>query len=168
MVATTLTRAYKRESVQKRRFDTVVLDEASMAPIPALWVAASLADANVVLVGDFRQLPPIKHADDELAEKWLGRDVFEASGVKRAFEAGEPPAHFIQLQEQFRMHPAISAIPNHFLYGGTLRNGAGVEDDRVLDGWYEREWGYDSPVLLVDTGVTPFLLTPQLETATAA
>ncbi len=50
------------------------------------------------------------------------------------------------------MHPAISAIPNHFLYGGTLRNGAGVEDDRMLDGWYEREWGYDSPVLLVDTG----------------
>ena len=152
VVATTLTRAYKRESVQKRRFDTVVLDEASMAPIPALWIAASLADANVVLVGDFRQLPPIKHADDELAEKWLGRDVFEASGVKRDFEAGEPPAHFIQLQEQFRMHPAISAIPNHFLYGGTLRDGAGVEDDRVLDGWYEREWGYDSPVLLVDTG----------------
>ena len=152
VVATTLTRAYKRESVRKRRFDTVVLDEASMAPIPALWVAASLADANVVLVGDFRQLPPIKHADDDLAEKWLGRDVFEASGVKKAFEDGEPPAHFIQLQEQFRMHPAISAIPNHFLYGGTLRNGAGVEDDRVLDGWYEREWGYDSPVLLVDTG----------------
>lgn len=152
VVATTLTRAYKRESVQKRRFDTVVLDEASMAPIPALWVAASLADANVVLVGDFRQLPPIKHADDDLAEKWLGRDVFEASGVKKAFDDGEPPAHFIQLQEQFRMHPAISAIPNHFLYGGTLRNGAGVEDDHVLDGWYEREWGYDSPVLLVDTG----------------
>ena len=22
----------------------------------------------------------------------------------------------------------------------------------MLDGWYEREWGYDSPVLLVDTG----------------
>jgi hypothetical protein len=152
VVATTLTRAYKRESVRKRRFDTVVLDEASMAPIPALWVAASLADTNVVLVGDFRQLPPIKHADDELAEKWLGRDVFEASGVKRAFEAGEPPAHFVQLQEQFRMHPAISAIPNRFLYGGTLRNGAGVEDHRVLDGWYERDWGYDSPVLLVDTG----------------
>jgi hypothetical protein len=152
VVATTLTRAYKRESVQKRRFDTVVLDEASMAPIPALWVAASLADANVVLVGDFRQLPPIKHSDHELAEKWLGRDVFDVSRVKQAFEAGEAPAHFIQLQEQFRMHPAISAIPNRFLYDGTLRNGAGVEDDGMLDGWYQREWGYDSPVLLVDTG----------------
>ena len=37
VVATTLTRAYKRDSVQARRFDTVILDETSMAPIPALW-----------------------------------------------------------------------------------------------------------------------------------
>ncbi len=28
----------------------------------------------------------------------------------------------------------------------------GVEDDSGLDGWYERDWGYDSPVLLIDTG----------------
>jgi hypothetical protein len=58
VVATTLTRAYKRESVQARRFDTLILDEASMAPIPALWVVAGLADANVVVVGDPKQLPP--------------------------------------------------------------------------------------------------------------
>lgn len=152
VVATTLTRAYKRESVQKRRFDTVVLDEASMAPIPALWVAASLADANVILVGDFRQLPPIKHSDHELAKWWLGRDVFDASGLKAAYERHEAPAHFVQLQEQFRMHPAISAIPNHFFYGGTLRDEPGVERDDRLDGWYQRDWGSDSPVLLVDTG----------------
>lgn len=44
IIATTLTRAYLRDSIHGRRFDTVVLDEASMAPIPALWVAASLAD----------------------------------------------------------------------------------------------------------------------------
>ena len=69
IVATTLTRAYLRDSIQNRRFDTVILDEASMAPIPALWVAAAVADANVVVVGDFRQLPPIKHSEHELAEK---------------------------------------------------------------------------------------------------
>jgi AAA domain len=153
VVATTLTRAYKRESVQKRRFDTVILDEASMAPIPALWVAAALADVNVILVGDFRQLPPIKHADSVLAEKWLGTDVFEASGVKAAYNANEPPPFFVQLQEQFRMHPDISAIPNRFLYEGKLRDWPGVEQDNGrLDGWFERDWGYDSPVLLVDTG----------------
>ena len=49
VLATTLTRAYKRESVQARRFDTVIHDEASMAPIPALWVVAGLAEAKARL-----------------------------------------------------------------------------------------------------------------------
>lgn len=146
VVATTLTRAYKRDSVRKRTFDTVVLDEASMAPIPALWAAAALATDNVVLVGDPKQLPPIKHSDHPLAEKWLGRDVFEASNVD------ETQPHCVQLQEQFRMHPAISEIPNHFVYEGALRDGPDVLDDAPLDDWYEFAWGHDSPVLLVDTG----------------
>ena len=92
VVATTLTRAYKRESVQARRFDTVILDEASMAPIPALWVVAGLAEVNVIVVGDFKQLPPIKHSEHPLAERWLGEDIFRVSGVQGAWEAGEPPA----------------------------------------------------------------------------
>jgi len=36
----------------------------------------------VVLVGDFKQLPPIKHSTHELAELWLGRDIFEAARVR--------------------------------------------------------------------------------------
>ena len=55
----------------------IILDEASMAPIPALWVAASLADANAIVVGDFKQLPPIVLSEHKLAQKWLGRDVFD-------------------------------------------------------------------------------------------
>jgi hypothetical protein len=154
VVATTLTRAYTREPVHARRYDTVILDEASMAPIPALWAAAALADANVVLVGDFKQLPPIKHSDHELADKWLGRDVFEASGVLKAYNAGSPPAHFVQLNEQFRMHPQISAISNELIYDSTLRDGAGTSDDHELDAFYRRDWGHDAPVLMVDTAST--------------
>ena len=52
IIATTLTRAYLRESIQSRRFDTVILDEVSMAPMPALWIAAGLADRNAVVLGD--------------------------------------------------------------------------------------------------------------------
>lgn len=152
VIATTLTRAYSREPVYARRYDSVILDEASMAPIPALWAAAALAEHNVVLVGDFKQLPPIKHSDHDLAEKWLGRDVFEASGVLRAYDAGTPPSHFVQLSEQFRMHPQISAIPNALIYDSTLRDGAGTNDESSLDGFYNRDWGHDAPVLMVDTG----------------
>lgn len=153
VVGTTLTRAYKRDSVQARRFDTVILDEASMAPIPALWAAAALADASVVVVGDFKQLAPIKHSEHPLAEKWLGQDIFEVSGIRRQWEAGTPPVHLAQLKVQYRMHPQISAIPNAHFYDGTLEDGDDVaDDDSALDGWYDREWGYDQPVLLVDTG----------------
>jgi hypothetical protein len=154
VIATTLTRAYTRETVHARRYDTVILDEASMAPIPALWAAAALAEDNVVLVGDFKQLPPIKHSDHALAEKWLGRDVFEASGVLDAHDAGAPPGHFVGLSEQFRMHPQISAIPNALIYDSMLRDGAGTEDDSALDSFYRRDWGHDAPVLMVDTAST--------------
>jgi hypothetical protein len=151
VVATTLTRAYLWDEIQSRRFDTVVLDEASMAPIPALWIAAQLAEANIVIVGDFRQLPPIKHSDHPLAEHWLGQDVFEVSGVRAAYDRGAPPEHFVQLTEQFRMHPDISAIANALVYDNTLTNHPSTAKTEVGE-WYCDDWGPDRPVTLVDTG----------------
>src|SRR5947208_11536049 len=100
IIATTLTRAYLRDTIQARRFDTVILDEASMAPIPALWVAASLADRNVIAVGDFKQLPPIVQSDKEFAVKWLGRDVFEIAGMTSAHKQRCPPPPFVALKAQ--------------------------------------------------------------------
>jgi len=151
VVATTLTRAYKRESVQARTFDTVILDEASMAPIPALWVVAARADNSVVLVGDFKQLPPIKHSTHELAEQWLGRDIFEAARVRDLFDDEERPAHLVALREQRRSHPAISAISNRFVYSGKLRDGPALGDAELLGGWFNHSDPFDNPVLLVDT-----------------
>lgn len=152
IVATTLTRAYLRDSIQNRRFDTVILDEASMAPIPALWVAAAVADRNVVVVGDFRQLPPIKHSEHQLAEQWLGQDVFEVSGVRGAYDDGQPPEHLAALTTQYRMHPQISAVPNELIYDGLLSDAPSTLDDSELDRWFDRSWGPDAPVVLVDTG----------------
>jgi len=158
VVATTLTRAYLRDSIQARRFDTVILDEASMAPIPALWIAASLADANAVVVGDDQQLPPIVLSEHELARKWLGRDVFEVAGI-------HDKAHFVPLKTQYRMHPAISAIPRTFFYPlledgdldvegkpvSLLDDAGDANDEDPFLGWYRADWGFDKPVLLVST-----------------
>lgn len=152
VIATTLTRAYLRDSIQHRRFDTVLLDEASMAPIPALWVAASLADRNVIAVGDFKQLPPIVQSNHELAQKWLGQDVFRIAGIESAWERQTPPANFVALSEQHRMHPEIRVMVNELFYNGFLRDAESVVSDTELDAWYRRDWGNDSPVLLVDTG----------------
>ena len=102
VIATTLTRLYLWSEIQERRFDTVILDEASLAPIPALWIAARLADANVVVIGDLRQAPPIKQAQHPLAQKWLGRSVFDVSRVRLALDRGTPPPHLVQLSEAAR------------------------------------------------------------------
>jgi hypothetical protein len=152
VVATTLTRAYKRESVQARTFDTVILDEASMAPIPALWVVAARAERSIVLTGDFKQLPPIKHSTHPLAEEWLGRDIFNAAGVRDLFaNDAKRPSHLVPLREQRRMHPHISAISNRFVYAGMLRDGDGLGDAELLDDWFSHAEPFDNPVLLVDT-----------------
>jgi AAA domain len=99
VIATTLTRVYLRNELEDRRFDTVILDEASMASIPALWIAARLADANVVVVSDLRQRPPIDRSEHPLADKWLGRNIFDAPRMQSATDPGNPPPHVIQLSD---------------------------------------------------------------------
>ena len=112
IVATTLTRAYLKDSIQTRRFDTVILDEASMAPIPALWIAASVAEKNAVVVGDPKQLPPIVLSSHALSQKWLGRDIFEVAGL----EDGSQYSCLVNLKRQSRMHPYTSSITNNLFY----------------------------------------------------
>jgi hypothetical protein len=151
VVATTLTSSYLRDSVWNRSYDTVILDEASMAQIPALYAAASRSERGVVVVGDFLQLPPIVISRDEEAQKWLGRDVFEVAELNHRHAAAE---HFVGLERQYRMHPEISAITNSLIYEGHLVDDEAASSDDELRGWYRHDWGHDAPVLLVDTGPT--------------
>lgn len=115
VVGATLTKTYLSEPLQSRKFDTVILDEASMASIPALWCACYLAEKNVVIVGDFLQLSPIVLSSKEMAQKWLGRDIFYHSHMQqRAKKSGKTPDNFIMLDEQFRMEPQIADIANMY------------------------------------------------------
>ena len=152
LLGTTLTKAYLREEVRQRKFDTVVLDEASMAPIPALWAVAALAERSVVAVGDFLQLPPIVVSEDKVAEKWLGRDVFEAAGCN---EPTDFPPHVVMLTRQYRMHPAIASVANTTMYAGRLEDDeteTGPKGDERLRRWMSPGWEYEDPILLADTG----------------
>jgi len=148
LVATTLTGAYLRDAIVQRSFDVVLLDEASMAPIPSLFFAASLATDSAVVVGDFRQLPPIVISEDQIAQHWLGRDIFEVADVARYEHAEDPPEWFVMLREQKRMRPQISRIVNHFIYSGKLRDGSLASYEEP---WLAADWPYpDERVLLVD------------------
>lgn len=131
VVATTLTRSYMSKSILDRKYDCVILDEASMAPLPAVICAVGLAQKKAVLVGDFFQLPPIAKHNVDIAEKspeeaeketilvnkWLKRDVFDFVGITEDIKSGRVPADWlVQLKEQFRMHPDISALINELVY----------------------------------------------------
>ncbi|NLB66809.1 MAG: AAA family ATPase [Lentisphaerae bacterium] len=154
VLGATLTKAYLSDDIQARKFDTVILDEASMAPIPALWAATLLAEKNLVLVGDFKQLPPIVLSNNDLTKKWLGRDIFEASGMKAKWIKKETPPYFIPLLQQRRMLPEIAEVANLF-YDSQLDNAFTApeqyRDYESFKHWYVKDWKYDNPIVLVDT-----------------
>lgn len=153
VIGATLTKTYLSKTLRARDFDTVILDEASMASIPALWCASLLAKTSLVIVGDFLQLPPIVTAETPLAQKWLGTDVFYHSGMQqRALHPETVPPNFIMLNDQFRMESDIADLANLYYgrYGG-LRS----HDDKRCElrknfySWYTRDARSD--IHMVDT-----------------
>ena len=117
IVGATLAKSYLSETLRERKFDTVILDEASMASIPALWCVSYLAENSIVIVGDFLQLPPIVMAETPMARKWLGKDIFHHSGMQeRAKDKDTCPDNFVMLNDQFRMESDIADIANMY-YG---------------------------------------------------
>lgn len=159
IVGSTLAKSYLSENLRERKFDTVILDEASMASIPALWCASYLAEKNIVIVGDFLQLPPIVMSDTDMAKKWLGKDIFYHSGMidcARRITAGKCPDYFVMLREQYRMEPDIAELSNMYYgeyrdEGLTTREGKDREAERNrFYEWYSGTRTKDH-VHLVDT-----------------
>ena len=150
VVVTTLSNVCLQDAIQSRKFDTVIIDDASMAPIPAVWMAAGLAASRVVVLGDPNQLPPTVMSDSDLARKWLGRDVFEASG----FTGDEADQSFrVTLHHRYGIHPRISALADQMRGDRRISDQTPQFDDgEHLPGWYDAPWEHDSPLLMIDTG----------------
>lgn len=155
IVGTTLAKSYLSDTLRERSFDTIILDEASMASIPALWCASYLAEKNIVIVGDFLQLPPIVMADTPLAQKWLGKDVFFHSGMQELARKKLQPSNFVMLNDQFRMEEEIADIANIYYgeYGGLISHDQTdfrKKERESFYGWYSGKHT-DHCVHLVDT-----------------
>jgi len=97
-------------------FDVVFIDEVSKATVLELLMGMTCAP-KAVLVGDHRQLPPLfmMREDDSAprAEFEKARVLVEASFFKTAFEKADPRIK-ASLFKQYRMHPEIMALTNHF------------------------------------------------------
>ncbi|GLC68768.1 hypothetical protein PLESTF_000734600 [Pleodorina starrii] len=110
-----------------RPWRCVVVDEASQATEPSVLVALTRGSAFVVMAGDPRQLPPTVLSEEALQH---GLDVTLFERVAGA--GGVLP---LLLDTQYRMHPAISAFPSAFFYGGKLRDGVEAADKPVPRGF---------------------------------
>ena len=113
VVLCTLTNTYLSPLVAGQRFDVLIAEEAGMATLPPLFLAASRCTRRAIMVGDPRQLPPIVQSDDELVRRAIGRSIFDVSGGER-----------VMLDVQYRMHPAIGGLVGELFYGGQLVHGA--------------------------------------------
>lgn len=131
VIATTLTKSYNSPIVLNREYDCVIIDEVSMAPLPALWCAAGLAKRKVVIIGDPYQLPPIaKHKvlrskdrpeedakkEEMLIEKWLKKDIYQITKIYKDIATKDDIPELKQLRMQYRMHPHISGVVNKLIY----------------------------------------------------
>jgi hypothetical protein len=108
----TLTKLYTdRNLLPELSWDTVIIDEASMAMPPLVALAAARARKRVVVVGDMYQLPPIvRSPSDSPAGRYLGVDAFKLSGVTDALDENQEIPTLARLMVQHRMHPDIAGV----------------------------------------------------------
>lgn len=144
LIATTLTKTFVAKQFPDAPFDVLILDEASMAPLPHLYWAISRCRGYISIAGDFLQLPPICISEDGMARKWLGRNIFSVLGINGVKEAIKDPRVTL-LDVQYRMAPEISSIPNRFFYQNKLKDHPSTKN-RNLDDSVSK-----SPLVLIET-----------------
>lgn len=126
-VATTVSKAVVDKTIYNQKFDVVIFDEASMAYIPQIVFAASLAKKHFCCLGDFKQLPAIvQNKMDSL----LTKDIFEYTGIKSAVENGYGHDWLVMLNYQYRMHPEIAKFVSKYMYENLLQSANTIYEHR--------------------------------------
>lgn len=101
------------EAFDKELFDYVVIDEASMSPIPFTLMGLTFAH-RAILVGDDKQLPPVSKSQDKDLQASIYEWLFKRDEL-RDFHMTS------MLTTQYRMHPIIARASNNHMYGDKLR-----------------------------------------------
>lgn len=89
-----------------RGYDCVLIDEASMIPLPALYYVSGLAKEKVFISGDDRQLPPIIQSNQKAILNLIGEDIL--TRVKK--NVVEKTKRLVMLDTQYRMRDRICSL----------------------------------------------------------
>ncbi len=149
IIATTATHAML-STKDLHTFDAVLIDEASMLPLPLCFLLSGQARERVIIAGDFRQLPAIAMSDSHMVRQWYSRDVFECAGVVDLVDSSQQHPALVTLTTQFRSHETLCSLINQRFYGGILQTKAASSSERMI---FNDPLTYlnHSPVVLVDT-----------------
>jgi len=128
VIGTTISKVTMDSLFEDRKYDVVMFDEVSMAYVPQILYAATLAKAHMVCVGDFRQLSPIAQSEKKNV---LCKDLFSYLGICDSNGGIHNHPWLTMLNTQYRMHSKIAGFSNKYLYHNQIKNGAGVDDKRV-------------------------------------
>lgn len=147
----TLTKLYmERDKFNDLTWDTVIIDEASMAMPPLVAYAAARACKRVVVVGDMYQLPPVVQSERDSEGGLLGRDVFELRGITSLIQSRREFPSLAKLRTQRRMHPDIAAVAKELIEVGyaDLENAPEILGRTLPD--FARALGTDAALVTVD------------------
>ena len=153
IVGATVTKSYLSPQYFAE-FDVVIVDEASMVMLPALFYVAGLAKEKVVISGDFRQLSPIVPTNQQAVLDLIGQDIFHSAGIVGAFERQETLKRTVMLREQWRMNDAICRLISPRMYGGRLITAEGRRAARFP----ALPAPFDDELVIIDTSaIGPFV-----------
>ncbi len=113
------------ELMQDRKFDIIVIDEATQATEPATLISL-IKGEKTILIGDHRQLPPTvlnEKAEEEGLSKSLFERMYEMHGTE----------FWSLLEVQYRMHDKIMDFSNRKFYDNRLISDKKVKEHTLAD-----------------------------------
>ncbi|MDC0206410.1 AAA domain-containing protein [Nitrospinae bacterium] len=131
VIGTTVHKTFLDPTLSKLGFDVVIIDEASMVVLPMTYWVAGRSNKQVIVVGDFKQLPAIiKDSSSELVNEWIAKTPFDKCGIRETVKKSKSenpfPGYFVALKEQNRMHIEVGELVSRQFYEESL-----VTGDRV-------------------------------------
>ena len=151
VIGTTLTKTYLKAS-DLNTFENVIIDEASMCMLPAIFLAGSLSEKRIIICGDFSQLSPICKTNNLAVKKILGNNIFDVANVIDLKNQNIRSDNLSMLDTQYRMNPSICSLISDFMYDNLLLSGK-LNSDKILNSSILQSF----PLTIIDTStMIPF------------
>ena len=128
IIFATLSRSHIDRNLYKMKFDRVFIDEASMAPLPQLFLTVFRAKKSVYLFGDPKQLAPICISDREEVRKWFAKDIYQYAGLDDVSKCAVS-----ELTTQHRMPKELGELVSSLFYENKLKHS--VEEPNSIFPW---------------------------------